>query len=44
VSAFAEEDPSVAEKYFATKISSTEVRSTAQQLQQDLEFLRVRVS
>ena len=42
VSIFAEEDPSVAEKFFSGKQSTAAVRSIAQQLQQDMEFLRVR--
>ncbi len=41
VSVFAEEDPKVAEKYFSGKQGQAQVRAVAQQLQQDLEFLRV---
>lgn len=40
VTVFAEEDPTVAEKYFNGKQSAAAVRTLSQQLQQDLEFLR----
>jgi ubiquitin conjugation factor E4 B len=42
VSVFADENPSVAEKFFAGKQNPTTVRSVAQSLQLDLEFMRVR--
>lgn len=41
VSVFAEEDPAVAEKFFSGKESQNAVRAVAQQLQQDMEFVRV---
>ncbi len=41
VSVFAEEDPRVAEKFFSGKQGQAQVRAMAQQLQQDLEFVRV---
>ena len=41
VTVFAEEDPSVAEKYFATRQTQSAARALAQQLQQDLQFQRV---
>ncbi len=41
VSVFADENPNVAEKFFSGKQSATTVRSVAQTLQQDLEFMRV---
>ena len=43
VSAFADENPNVAEKFFSGKQTATTVRSVAHTLQQDLEFMRVRI-
>ena len=42
VSVFADENPAVAEKYFAEKPNPATIRHVAQSLQQDLEFMRVR--
>ena len=41
VSVFADENPAVAEKYFSGKTNPAAVRTIAQTLQQDLEFMRV---
>lgn len=41
VTVFAEEDPTVAEKFFPGKQTQATVRSLTNQLQQELELLRV---
>lgn len=40
ITVFAEEDPTVAEKFFTGKTNAVTVRSVTNQLQQDLEFIR----
>lgn len=41
ISVFAEEDPAVAEKHFSGKQATSQVRAIAQQLQSEMEFMRV---